>query len=145
MSGQGGNNRQVKVPFASVEDAITRRGEERGLDFYDELVAARPSETAVELAKFVLRSLGVEESVQTITVNGAKVRTRYGNDVQAIAARVREAGKRAGRPSSRASASSGNVDHAQAWAVEVEAMVNRDPAYLAALLKVLERSGHLGR
>jgi hypothetical protein len=79
------------MPFTSVEDAIARRGESDGIQYFDDLVATHPAKSATDLAKFVLRSLGVAESAQK--ANG--VRTRYGNDVQAIAARVREARKRA--------------------------------------------------
>jgi hypothetical protein len=138
MAGQSGTSGHVRVPFASVEDAIARRGEDGGMAFFDDLVASRPSETATDLAKLVLRSLGVEESAQ----KARGVRTRYGNDVQAIAARVREARKRAAGPR----CTSGNDEsdgRGQAWAAEVQAVVSRDPTYLTALIKVLQQSGHL--
>jgi len=137
--GRVNNGTQIRVPFASVEDAIARRGEGDSLQFFDDLVATHPTQTAVELAKFVLRSLGVQESAQ----KSGGVRTRYGNDVQAIAARVREAHKRAAGPP-RTSGSSDSVGRAEAWAAEVEAVARRDPAYLAALIRVLQQSGHLG-
>jgi hypothetical protein len=135
---RSGSNRHVVVPFASVEEAIARRGEGKGLQFYDDLVATHPGATATELAKFVLSSLGVGESAQ----KSSGVRTRYGNDVQAIAARVREARKRAAGPGGALEPSDG-VDAPQAWAARVEAVARRDPAYLAALIRVLRQSGHL--
>jgi hypothetical protein len=133
-----GDGRPLQIPFASVEDAIARQGDNKVGQFYDDLVATYPHATATDLAKYVLKSLGTAESVQ----KSGGVRTRYGNDVQAIAARVREARKRAGVPSQASKPRTG-VDQAQAWATEVEAVARRQPDYLTALLQVLRQSGHL--
>jgi hypothetical protein len=137
--GQDKRAGRVAVPFASVEDAIARRedGGGRRLNFYDDLVAAHHSETAVELAKLVLTALGVEESVQK--KNG--VRTRYGNDVQAVAARVREARKRAGQGGAPAAPSGDR----RRWAAEVTAIAQRDPASRDALVQALSDAGLLER
>lgn len=69
-------NVHVPVPFVSVEDAIARKGDPHGESeanlFYDDLVAAHSHATATDLAKSVLRSLGVAEAQQTS--NGVRTR-----------------------------------------------------------------------
>ena len=135
-TGPGNYSKEVRVPFANVEEAIARKGDGDGISFYDNLVAARPAASATDLAKFVLGSLGVEESTQ----KSGGVRTRYGNDVQSIAARVRNARQRAAANVSGPQAATPNP---QSWAAEVEATAIKNPAYMAALIQVLRESGHL--